>query len=57
MLGVLETLQLMGPTDPEAQQSFLGMMQKETQRMNRLVSDLLSLNSVQENERIYTVSS
>jgi two-component system phosphate regulon sensor histidine kinase PhoR len=52
MLGVLETLQLMGPTDPEAQQSFLGMMQKETQRMNRLVSDLLSLNSVQENERI-----
>ena len=48
MLGVLETLQLMGPTDPEAQQSFLGMMQKETQRINRLVSDLLSLNSVQE---------
>ena len=52
MLGVLETLQLMGPSDPEAQQSFLGMMQKETQRMNRLVSDLLSLNSVQANERI-----
>ena len=52
MLGILETLQLMGPSDPEAQQSFFGMMQKETKRMNRLVSDLLSLNSVQANERI-----
>ena len=52
MLGVLETLQLMGSSEPEAQQSFIGMMQQETQRMNRLVSDLLSLSSVQANERI-----
>jgi two-component system phosphate regulon sensor histidine kinase PhoR len=52
MLGFLETLQLMETSEPEAQQRFLGMMQQETQRMNRLVSDLLSLNSVQANERI-----
>ena len=52
MLGFLETLQIMGTSEPEAQRRFIVMMAQETQRMNRLVSDLLSLNSVQANERI-----
>jgi len=48
----LETLQIMDTSEPEAQRRFIVMMAQETQRMNRLVSDLLSLNSVQANERI-----
>ncbi|WP_281172817.1 sensor histidine kinase [Roseicyclus elongatus] len=42
VLGFIETLRGPARTDPEAQDRFLGIMEAEARRMNRLVSDLLS---------------
>jgi two-component system phosphate regulon sensor histidine kinase PhoR len=50
LLGFIETL--LGPArdDPLARQRFLGIMRGEAERMNRLVSELLSLSRIEMNE-------
>ena len=50
LLGFIETL--MGPArdDPLARQRFLGIMRGEAERMNRMVSELLSLSRIEMNE-------
>lgn len=51
VMGFIETLQGPAREDVAAQQRFLGIMAAETQRMNRLISDLLSLSRVEATER------
>jgi len=51
LLGFIETLRGAARDDPAAQARFLSVMEKEAQRMNRLVRDLLSLSRVEGNER------
>ena len=51
VVGFIETLRGPARNDPDAQDRFLGMMLKESQRMNRLVDDLLSLSRVEAAER------
>ena len=50
--GGIETLQGAARNDPEAQVRFLEIMEREAARMNRLIDDLLSLSSVEVNERV-----
>lgn len=50
--GFIETLQGAARNDPEAQERFLGIMEGEAARMNRLVGDLLSLNRVESEQRV-----
>lgn len=52
ILGFIETLRGPASADPEAQNRFLGIMEDEARRMNRIVSDLLSLSRVEGQERI-----
>ncbi|MBR9649861.1 sensor histidine kinase [Thalassovita aquimarina] len=52
LMGFIETLQGPASKDPAAQERFLGIMMNEAGRMNRLVSDLLSLSQVESEERI-----
>jgi two-component system phosphate regulon sensor histidine kinase PhoR len=52
LMGFVETLQGAARDDPATRNRFLGIMQKEAQRMNRLVGDLLSLSRVEANERV-----
>lgn len=52
LMGFVETLQGAARDDPATRERFLGIMQKEAQRMNRLVGDLLSLSRVEANERV-----
>lgn len=52
LLGFIETLQGSARNDPKAQERFLGIMGAEAERMNRLVSDLLSLSRVEADERV-----
>lgn len=52
LYGFIETLRGAAKDDPVARDKFLGIMERETQRMTRLVGDLLSLSRVEENERI-----
>lgn len=56
MLGFIETLQSAAVDNPDIRQRFLGLMQKEAQRMNNLVTDLLSLNYVENEERLRPTS-
>ena len=49
IIGFLETLETVAKDDPEARTRFLQMMKQEAYRMNRLVSDLLSLNHIENN--------
>lgn len=53
MTGFIETI-LRGPAreDPVARARFLGIMEAEAARMNRLVGDLLSLGRVEASERM-----
>lgn len=53
LLGFIETI-LHGPAreDAAARERFLGIMEAEAERMNRLVGDLLSLNRVEATERM-----
>ena len=51
LLGFIETLNGPARNDPEAQSHFLSLMSREARRMNRLVSDLLSLSRVEAGER------
>ena len=52
LMGFIETLQGPARDDPAAQERFLGIMMNEAGRMNRLVSDLLSLSRVESEERV-----
>ncbi|HKK97298.1 MAG TPA: ATP-binding protein [Marivita sp.] len=52
LLGFIETLQGPAKNDPVAQERFLAIMGSEAERMNRLVSDLLSLSRVEADERV-----
>lgn len=52
LMGFIETLQGPARDDPVARDRFLGIMSHEAQRMNRLVSDLLSLSHVEEMGRV-----
>ena len=52
ILGFIETLRGPARSDPDAQSRFLTIMEDEARRMNRIVSDLLSLSRVEGQERI-----
>ena len=51
MIGFIETLRGPARDDARARDRFLEIMEREAARMNRLVSDLLSLSRVQAEER------
>lgn len=51
MIGFIETLRGPARDDAKARDRFLDIMEREAARMNRLVSDLLSLSRVQAEER------
>ena len=50
--GFIETLKNAAKHDPAARERFLGVMEQEANRMNRLIGDLLSLSKVESNARI-----
>ncbi|QYK40761.1 MAG: two-component sensor histidine kinase [Paracoccaceae bacterium] len=52
LLGFIETLRGAARDDPAARDRFLGIMEREAGRMNRLVRDLLSLSRVEAEERV-----
>lgn len=52
LMGFIETLQGPARDDTAAQTRFLGIMQSEAARMNRLVGDLLSLSRVESDQRV-----
>lgn len=52
VLGFIETLRGPARNDPDAQERFLRIMEDEARRMNRLISDLLSLSRVEADARI-----
>lgn len=52
LLGVVETLQGPARNDENAQDRFLSLMHDETQRMSRLVGDLLSLAKLESKEHV-----
>lgn len=52
LLGFIETLRGPAKDDERARDRFLGIMETEASRMNRLVHDLLSLSRVESEERI-----
>ncbi len=52
LLGFIETLRGPARNDPTAHDRFLSIMEDEASRMNRLVSDLLSLSRVEAAERM-----
>ncbi len=51
LMGFIETLRGPARDDPAARERFLGIMEAEAARMNRLVQDLLSLSRVESEER------
>ena len=51
LLGFIETLRGAAKSDEAARDRFLGIMENEANRMNRLVNDLLSLSRVEAEER------
>ncbi|MCV2881098.1 ATP-binding protein [Actibacterium sp. XHP0104] len=52
LLGFIETLRGAARDDAAARERFLGIMEREAERMNRLVRDLLSLSRVESEERL-----
>ncbi|MEM6728568.1 MAG: ATP-binding protein [Pseudomonadota bacterium] len=52
LIGFIETLKGPAANDPKAFSNFLGMMEQEAERMNRLVQDLLSLSRVESEARL-----
>jgi two-component system phosphate regulon sensor histidine kinase PhoR len=52
LLGFIETLKGAAREDPAARARFLDIMEREAERMNRLVRDLLSLSRVEAEERV-----
>ncbi len=51
LIGFIETLRGAARDDAVVRERFLGIMEREAERMNRLVSDLLSLSRVESAER------
>lgn len=47
LLGYIETLRGHAKDDPEARETFLGIMQQQAERMQRLIADLLSLRRIE----------
>jgi two-component system phosphate regulon sensor histidine kinase PhoR len=56
LLGFIETLKGAARDDPAARARFLGIMEREASRMNRLISDLLHLSRVEADERVRPTS-
>lgn len=56
LMGFIETLRGAARDDPAARDRFLGIMEREAARMNRLVGDLLSLSRVESEERVRPTS-
>lgn len=52
LMGFIETLKHAAKDDPKAREVFLGIMETEAGRMNRLVRDLLQLSRVEAEERV-----
>jgi two-component system phosphate regulon sensor histidine kinase PhoR len=52
LMSFIETLKHAAKDDPKARDMFLGIMEQEAGRMNRLVRDLLHLSQVEANERV-----
>jgi two-component system, OmpR family, phosphate regulon sensor histidine kinase PhoR len=52
LLGFIETLKGAAREDAAARDRFLSIMEREAERMNRLVRDLLSLSRVEAEERV-----
>jgi len=52
LIGFIETLRGAAKDDAAARERFLGIMEREAGRMNRLVTDLLSLSRVEADERV-----
>ena len=52
LMGFIETLKNAAKDDPAARERFLGIMEAEAGRMNRLVRDLLQLSRVEAEERV-----
>ena len=52
LLGFIETLRGAARDDPAARDRFLGIMEREAGRMNRLIGDLLQLSRVEAEERV-----
>ncbi|MEP3889531.1 MAG: ATP-binding protein [Hellea sp.] len=52
VLGYIETLRGHAKDDPAAQEKFLGIMQSQAERMQRLINDLLSLRRIEQIEHI-----
>ncbi len=52
LLGFIETLRGHAKADPEAQERFLAIMQGQGERMQRLVSDLMSLSRIELQEHV-----
>jgi len=52
LLGYIETLRGHAKDDPAAQDKFLGIMQSQAERMQRLINDLLSLRRIEQIEHI-----
>jgi two-component system, OmpR family, phosphate regulon sensor histidine kinase PhoR len=52
LMGFIETLKHAARDDPKARDMFLGIMEHEAGRMNRLVRDLLHLSRVEADERV-----
>lgn len=50
LLGCVKTLRGQAKDDPEAQERFLTMMETQSERMTRLVEDLMSLSRIELNE-------
>jgi two-component system phosphate regulon sensor histidine kinase PhoR len=48
--GFIETLRGHARNDPEAQEKFLDIMQRQSERMRRLINDLMSLSRIEANE-------
>ncbi len=52
LIGFIATLQGPAADDPPAQARFLGIMQEQAERMNRLIDDLLSLSRIEVSEHV-----
>ena len=52
LLGYIETLRGHAKDDPKAQEKFLGIMQSQAERMQRLIDDLLSLRRIEQTEHM-----
>lgn len=52
LLGFIETLRGHAKDDPKARKKFLGIMQAQAERMQRLVADLMSLSRIELNEHV-----